>query len=607
MDALTKRQLARMVWQMLPGDKRRASLVLLGMQILGTALEVLGVGLVVPVVAVLVQPDLMTGYPQLDALLARFGSPSHESMLVGALVALASVYLIKALYLGFLGWWQMRFVYSVFAEISECLFHIYLHQPYTFHLQRNSAQLIRNAMTEVSIFTGNVLIPGMNLLTEGLLLMGIVGLLLAIEPVGALAVGAVLVLGAVGFLRLTHKYVAHWGKERQHHEGARLQHLQQGLGGAKDVKVLGREAQFLAMYRTDNRRFTQAVRRQVTLQNLPRLGLEVAAVVGLIGLVLVLLLRDSEPATVVPTIALFTAAAFRLLPSVNRILGALQAIKFGMPAVEVLQRELSLGIPVDTRGASLEKPRATFSQSIVLENITFSYPGSDARALEKISIIIRKGEAVGLCGPSGVGKTTLVDIILGLLTPEKGVVQVDGEDVQPRLREWQDQIGYVPQVIFLSDDSLRNNIAFGIPSDAIDENAIRRAIEAAQMEDLVRKLPAGLDTVVGERGIRLSGGQRQRIGIARALYHDPALLVFDEATNSLDNETERGVMAAVQALHGIKTVLIVAHRYNTVAYCDRIYVLRDGLVAEEKLPQCLLAREEEAQAEGLLGLAVTRS
>jgi ABC-type multidrug transport system fused ATPase/permease subunit len=285
------------------------------------------------------------------------------------------------------------------------------------------------------------------------------------------------------------------------------------------------------------------------------------------------------------------------------MLSGLQALKFGTASVEVLYRELCLELPTKTGGASRGAALAPLEHSLTLEAVTYRYPSSADNALESISVIVRRGEAIGLFGPSGVGKTTLVDVILGLLTPDSGVVRVDGQDVLPQLRDWQDQIGYVPQAIFLSDDTLRNNIAFGLPSEEIDEISVRRALKAAQLEDFVRGLPAGLDTVVGERGVRLSGGQRQRIGIARALYNDPAVLVLDEATSALDAETERGVMEAVRALRGLKTVLIVSHRSSTVAYCDRVYLLRRGRVAEETTPQRMFARDDVQQTDGALALS----
>jgi ABC-type multidrug transport system fused ATPase/permease subunit len=567
------------IWSLFTPPQRRSAVALLGLTFIGMVLETLGVGLVIPAIALLTQSDSASSYPVLQPVFQTLGNPSQQSLIIGGMLVLVGVYLIKALFLALLAWRQTRFAYGVQAQLSQRLFMVYLRQPYTFHLQRNSAQLIRNVLSEVGLFIGNGILPGIMLLTESLVLFGLCSLLLIVEPFGALIVASVLGAAAWGFHRLTRGHVAHWGVARQHHEGLRIQHLQQGLGGAKDVKLLGRETDFLEQYRVHNAQSARVGQLQSTLQQLPRLWLELLAVSGLAILVISMLAQDRALEAVLPTLGLFAAAAFRLMPSVNRVLNAVQSLRYGLPVIDILHAELNLATP-DV--AATRSPVTPYRATLELSQIAYTYPGAAGPALKGISLAIQRGESVGFIGTSGAGKSTLVDILLGLLTPDAGEVRVDGNDIQANLRNWQDQIGYVPQSIFLTDDTLRRNVAFGLANEQIDDAAVQRAIRAAQLEEFVASLPDGLETLVGERGIRLSGGQRQRIGIARALYHDPAVLVLDEATSALDTDTELGVMQAVTALQGNKTILIVAHRLSTVEHCDRLYRLEQGMVVAEK-------------------------
>jgi len=505
------------------------------------------------------------------------------------MLTLAGVFLFKAIFMGFVVWRQMRFVFGVQAHLSQRLFTAYLRQPYTFHLQRNSAQLIHNLTTEVSAFTFNIMIPGLILLTEGFVVAGFAALLLAVEPLGAVIVVSVLGVAAGTFHHFTRKRVTRWGEARHLHEGLRVQHVQQGLGGAKDVKLLGREAEFLEQYRVHNVQSARVAERQLTLQQLPRLWLEVLAVSGLVLLVLSMLSLGRPLDALLPTLALFAAAAFRLMPSINRILNAAQSLRFAQPVINTLHLELSGfdELPAPARG-----PVEPFGEALELVDVTFTYPEASQPALRGISLSIRRGECVGFVGTSGAGKSTLVDILLGLLTPSSGWVRVDGKDIRRALRNWQDQVGYVPQSIYLTDDTLMRNVAFGLSDAQIVPNAVWRALRAAQLDEFVEALPNGLQTTVGERGVRLSGGQRQRIGIARALYHDPSVVVLDEATSSLDAATERGVMQAVNALAGSKTIIIIAHRLSTVEHCTRLFRLEFGRVTDEGTYEAVTSAKE---------------
>lgn len=580
------RATAAKLYELLTSVERKRALGLFGLMVLGMGLETLSVGLVIPAMTLLVQSDPGSALPWLGGVLEALGNPSRPRLVVLGMLALVAVYVIKAVFLAFLAWYQYLFAFGVQERISRELFASYLRQPYTFHLQRNSAELIRNAVNEVDQLWFLVLNPVLVALGEGLVLVGISALLFFIEPLGALVV--VLVLGSAGwvFQDYFRARLFRLSQERQRHYSARIQRLQEGLGGIKEVKLLGREPEFLARYAVHNAATARAARFHATLQLLPRIWVELLAIAALAALVVVLVLRGRDPAAILPTLVLFAASAFRLMPSASRVLNTFQSIPYGLPIVETLHDEL-VAPPVPPEPAS-QGTALVFRREIQLDGVEFTYPGAHEPALAGVSLTIERGEAVGFVGPSGSGKTTLVDIVLGLLIPTQGEVEVDGRNINEDLRSWQSQVGYVPQSVYLTDESLRANVAFGVPPDQIDKVAVERAIAAAQLEGFVAGLPAGLETFVGERGVRLSGGQRQRIGIARALYRDPLVLVLDEATSALDTATERGVMEAVAALQGTKTLLIVAHRMSTVERCSRLYRLEHGTVTAEGSPSALL-------------------
>ncbi len=577
----------RGIWALLTPDDRRAGWLIMGLMVVGMAFETVGVGLVIPVIGLLSQPDAVSKYAVLREIWILFGAPEHGIVIVGAMLVLVAVYACKSIFLGFLTWRQMRFAFGIQRQLSQRLFTSYLRRPYTFHLERNSAELIRNVTGEVQVFTFNAMLPGMQLLTEALVLFGLCVLLFTVEPVGTLIVLPVMGIAPWGIHYLMRGRILRWGEARQLHEGLRIQHLQQGLGGVKELMLLGREAEFLAQYEVHNAEAAAVGQSASTWSQLPRLWLEVLAVVGLAILVLAMVGQGRAVEAFVPTLALFTAAAFRLMPSLSRILASLQSLRYGLPVINTLNAELTPdSAPVSTVHVGSKR---ILHASLEMRNVTYMYPRGHQPALAEVSFEVRRGETIGFVGSSGAGKSTLVDVLLGLLIPSRGEVCVDGVDIRTCLREWQDQIGYVPQTIFLTDDSLRRNIAFGLPDESIDDAGIWRALRAAQLDTFVGELPGGIQTMVGERGIRLSGGQRQRIGIARALYHEPDVLVLDEATSALDTATETGVMQAVRSLHGAKTIFIVAHRFSTVEHCDRIYRLEKGSIVSSGSPTEMLA------------------
>ncbi len=585
-------QLFKQIFSLLDQSERKQAAWLVVLMLIGMVFETASVGLVIPVATLLLQENGGAKNQIIAKILLFFGNPSQSKVICWGMLVLILVFVAKNFYLSFLMWKQGKFVYRVQNHLSQQLFATYLAAPYTFHLSRNSAQLIAN--TTVEIFQFSTALIGITvLLAEGFVLIGIAALLIYVQPLGALI--NMLGLGAVSwaFYHFTKSRSARWGVLRQKHEGLRVQHLQQGLGSVKEIKLLGREKPFFDLYRIHDFQSAEMARKQATLQQLPKYWLEILAITALGIIVLTMVWQGKPGSAIVPTLALFAAAAFRLMPSTSRVLYSAQMLKYAQAGIALLHKEFQMPSEIISPRQCEGKP---FHSEIHLENLSFSYHGASSEAVKQLTLTIKKGELVGFTGTSGAGKSTLIDIILGLLTPTSGRVLIDGWDIQSSLRAWQDQIGYVPQSIYLTDDTLRRNIAFGLPPEKIDNAAVDRAIRAAQLDSLIASLPDGTETLVGERGIRLSGGQRQRIGIARALYHDPSVLVLDEATSSLDGDTEKCVMEAVNSLHGRKTILIIAHRLSTVKNCDRIFRLEGGKLIAEGTPDVMLSASDAMQS-----------
>ena len=538
-----------------------------------------GLGILIPVLGLILNADIGSEYPALQPYLHALGNPTHLQLVMWAILILVLIYLIKAFFFIFLNWRQTEFSTSLTADLSSKLLLGYLRQPYTFHLQRNSAELIRNISVEVPQF-GTLSAAIINLTIELSIISGMAVLLVYTEPVGALSV--ILFFGVSGFAfqQFTRHFTYSLGNKRQYHSLLSFKHLSQSLSGAKDVKLLGRELYFLEEYRYHIKASFNILMKSQLLSIIPRAYLEFLAVCGLSGLIFLMVLQGKPLDQLVPTIGIFVAAAFRMIPSVNKLMISLQTIRFSRPVVETLYHEFSM-IKLSENNIKISPEKFQFLDKIEINNLNFTYPSSSSKSLNGVSLTIKKGATIGIIGTSGSGKSTLIDSILGLLVPDSGEILVDNRDIKYNLRSWQNLIGYVPQTIYLIDDTIRKNVAFGIEESQIDDSAVEQAIKAAQLDLFVNDLSEGLNTYVGERGVRISGGQRQRIGIARALYHDPLILVLDEATSALDSITEREVMSAVNTLKGDKTVLIVAHRLSTLENCTKIYKLHRGQVVEQ--------------------------
>ncbi len=556
----------------------RASFYLIFLTVLGMLLETLGIGAILPVLSSLTQSPEVSDNFILDAIRDTFNVQSDKSLILLMLFGLFCVYLLKSLFLLFLTFYQAKYIFGIQEKLSYQFFKGYLSENYEFHLSRNSSDLIRNTLSEVTQFTGAIS-NTLSIFSESLVLLGITVLLLVVEPLATLIIITAMVLLGSIYLFFTKGKSERWGNERMYHDGKRIQHIQQGISGIKEVKISGREQNFLEIYSTHNSGSANNNRKQSIIVGLPRIFIEFAAISGIVLFIFIYTLGQKEIQQIVPLLGLFGLAAFRIMPSINRIVSSMQSVRFTLPILHSLHEEL-INIRENPLPSHDESDLFNLSSEIELKNISFSYRDSKT-ILEGIDMIIPAGSCVGLIGESGAGKSTLLDLLLGLNKPSSGEILIDGKRLDENLRSWQKGIGYVPQDVFLTDDTLKRNIAFGLEEEDIDNEKITSAIKLAKLDNFVEGLPEKENTTVGERGVRISGGQKQRIGIARALYENPSVLVLDEATSSLDSSTEIEVMSSIRELIGTKTIIIVAHRISTMADSDFLYKIEKGKIGKK--------------------------
>ena len=548
--------------------------------ILGSALEVLGIGLIFPILAIVSDPESsLHSMNWLQQIYDQLGFSSIKVFLLALCGVTFSIYLAKNLVTFLIAFAQNRFVWGQGAIQANRLLLGYLAAPYRFHLQHDGATLLRNVTQTLHEVFAVVLMPLLTIGTEILVVLAIFGLLMTIAPLVTLI--ACMVLGgiAIAFHLFVRRRIRDWGQRFQTANRERLQSASQAFTGVKEIKAHGHEKYFGAIFAAATNMWARSRLHIAVLNQLPRGLMEILTIGVILVTVSVILIRGLDLNSLLPTLGVFALAAVRVMPSINRITAQSNTVRFGGPAVEVVFEDIvELSKPRLYDGTTT--PATPMNDSLTLKEVTFSYGDEEMPVLNGINLRIERGESIALVGASGAGKTTLADLILGLLDPTSGKILVDGNPIGNNLRAWQAGIGYIPQEVFILNDTLKRNIALGVNDDAIDDVALKKAIEYAHLEEVVALLPRGTDTVLGDRGIRLSGGQRQRVAIARALYHDPELLVFDEATSSLDTETEKEITRVIDDLAGHKTLIIIAHRLSTVRDCTRLVFLKDGRVAD---------------------------
>ena len=568
-------------------------ILLLVMMVVGSFLELLGVAVFQPFVDIIMNPQVIETTPWLSWLNRLFACNTIEKFLTVLAILIIFIYVIKNVYLWIQQNYIMKFTYGIQQKLSTRLLTTYLDEPYTFHLNKNIAELQRSMQEDTALFT-QVVMHTLQLIAE-IVVCGALGLyLFNVSQSITFVIVALLAICVLIFTKINKNFAKKLGKDAQIYKGKLYQWVNQSLCGVKEVKVLNREDYFVSSYRKYYKLYIKGVRLNRLLSITPKYLVEAVCMTGLlIAIVIKLNFGQKELTAFIPQLATFAVAAFRLLPSVGRINEHVTNIMYAIPSVDLIYEDLKGIEDYQEQQKQDEVSQWHFEKEIRVNKITYAYPDAETNVLEDAECIIPKGKTVALVGSSGAGKTTLADIILGLLVPQRGKILADEINVFKNLGIWHHKIGYIPQVIYLSDDTIRNNVAFGVYEDKIDDEAIKAALEKAQLWEFVDSLPMGLDTLVGDRGVRLSGGQRQRIGIARALYHDPEILVLDEATSALDSETEAAVMEAIEQLQGTKTMLIIAHRLTTIRKADIIYEVENQKIVQKSKEEIFGTQKED--------------
>lgn len=564
------------------GQKVQLILLLL-VVIFTTFVELVGVTALMPIIEVMMDPECIQTTSYLNFLYQFFGFHSAVSFLIFLSVALIVIYWTKNILIALSYNLQYKFTFSNQKKLAYKMLECYLSQPYYFHLSNNSAELVRSINTDIVMMFQGIL-SMLQFMAEIMVCLVLGGYLLFKDPQITFIILAFLLVFIIFFIKRFKSYLSYIGEEDRKYAEGIVKWLQQSFGGLKETKIMRREKFFLDKFQGEYNQWADLEKKYRSLQMIPKPIMETLCITAIMFAIILKLLNGTEITSFMTTISAFAIAAFRLLPSFNRITTYISVIIFNYPAFEATYHDLKkIEAIMSTRYNEIsdEKNILSLNNSIDIKNLSYKYPKGEGFVLHGVNIEIPKNKSVALIGPSGAGKTTLADLILGALEPTEGSIYIDGTNAFEHLPAWQKNVGYIPQSIYLMDDTIRSNIIYGAETD-VDDERLMRAVEEAQLKEFVESLSEGLDTEVGERGVRLSGGQRQRIGIARALYSNPQVLVLDEATSALDNDTEKAVMEAIDSLAGTKTLIIIAHRLSTVENCDIKYEVRDGNVYRVK-------------------------
>lgn len=573
---------------LLDAKQKRTMVGIVIMMLIGGVLESLGVTMLVPIITVVVDPVKVEENRYLSAVYHGLHLQNTAQFAVVMLLAFVGIIVIKNLYLFCQQKVQLKFVYTNQFATSRRMMINFMERPYEYYLNADTSVIQRSITSDVNNMYGLIL-SCLQLCSECIVFLCLVLVLLAIDAQMTIMIAALMLVLLLVIKKILKPIMVKAGQDNQDYYSGLYKWIEQSVMGIKEIKIANKENYFINEYAKCGAGYVECVQKYNIFNATPRLLIETVCIAGMIGYFIIIILQGAKVTDLMPQLSALAMAAVRLLPSVNRINNYQTSISyfepFFMGVSDNLQEEIhDQKVSYDAKdyqmGRSVEK--LPINREICLEDITYKYPNTDVLIFDHAQMRIPIGNSVGIVGSSGAGKTTIVDILLGLLQIEGGKILADGVEVREHYEEWLKNIGYIPQTIFMIDSTIRKNVAFGCPDEEIDDEKVWRALREAQLDEFVRGLPDGLDTSIGERGIRISGGQRQRIGIARALFEDPEVLVLDEATSALDNETEAAIMDSINRLHGKKTLIIIAHRLQTIEKCDMVYRVENGKVNRER-------------------------
>lgn len=558
------------------------------LMIIGAILEACSIGLVIPVITTLLDPEAVKGEGYLGNVYRFLGLESTSQFTIVMLVAIIAAFVLKNIFLYFQNVVQLRFVYTNQFSTSRRMMINFMERPYEYYLNADTSVIQRSITSDVNNMYGLIL-SSLQLVSEMIMFVVLVIVLMTQDPLMIFTIALLLVAVLLIIKCILKPIMIKAGEDNQEYYSGLYKWIDQSVMGIKEIKIANKENYFINEYSKCGAGYVDAVQKYNIYNATPRLLIETVCIAGLVLYLIIQIASGKEVTAMITQIGVFAVAAMRLLPSANRINNYLTSISyfepFFMGVSDNLQEEIndrSVNYSAQAYEARKEICKLPVREKIELKGIVYKYPNTEVLIFDHADMVIPVGCSVGVVGTSGAGKTTIIDVLLGLLTIQEGRILADGVEVREHYEEWLKNIGYIPQTIFMIDASIRKNVAFGVPDEEIDDNKVWEALKETQLDEFVRGLPEGLDTGIGERGIRLSGGQRQRIGIARALFEDPEVLVLDEATSALDNETEAAIMDSINRLHGRKTLVIIAHRLQTIEKCDMVYRVEKGRIAKER-------------------------